>query len=313
MTRFTKLRRHYTLVAVVVLFLGGGCSYRLGDLNNPGGGFNLIPQGTEIQIGMEAAAEIESEETVLADSYVQNYVNRLGQKLVQYSRRPDIAYQFKVVDTDEINAFALPGGFIYINSGLITEAANEAELAGVISHEIGHVAAKHGAKRMTKLLALQLGLAVFWGLSDQDRETELKLLVVDAVATGFLLKNSRDNERQADDLGTETLYKAGYDPIAMAHFFDKLGKNYSPSAIEVFLSTHPSPGERVRNVEWLIASFQPRPYISDSPEFQAVKQRLTAGGNTSPQAVESLPRQQGQPRQSLPQKAVGRPGSYRRQ
>ena len=308
MIRLMMLRKQYTLVVVFVLFLGGGCSYQLGNLNNPGGGFNLIPQGAEIQMGMEAAAEIESQEKVLADSYVQSYVNRLGQKLVQYSRRPDIAYQFKVIDTDEINAFALPGGFIYVNRGLITEASNEAELAGVISHEIGHVAAKHGAKRMTKLLALQLGLAVFGELSDQDRETQIKLLVAEAIATGFLLKNSRDNERQADDLGTETLYNAGYDPIAMAHFFDTLGQDSSPSAVEVFLSTHPSPGERVKNVEWLIASFSPKPYITDSPEFQEVKLRLASGQSNAAQS-ESFPRRQG-----LKQKAVGRqgPGSYRR-
>ena len=306
MTRCTIRRKYYSLIVVFVLLLGGGCSYQLGNLNNPGGGFNLIPQGTEIQIGMEAASEIESEENVLTDSYVQNYVNRLGQKLVQYSRRPDIAYQFKVIDTDEINAFALPGGFIYVNTGLITEASNEAELAGVISHEIGHVAAKHGAKRMTKLIALQLGFAAFWELSDHDQETEIKLLIANAIATGFLLKNSRDNERQADDLGTETLYKAGYDPIAMAHFFDKLGKDYSPSAVEVFLSTHPSPGERVKNVEWLITSFQQKPYITDSPEFQDVKQRIASGSTLAPQPA-NAPRGQG-----LKQKAVGRPGSYRR-
>lgn len=306
MTRFTMRRTAYSLIVVFVLFLGGGCSYQLGNLHNPGGGFNLIPQGTEIQIGMEAAAEIETEERVLSDTYIQHYMNRLGQKLVQNSRRPDIAYQFKVIDSDEINAFALPGGFIYVNRGLIAEASNEAELAGVISHEIGHVAAKHGAKRMTKMLALQLGMAVFWELSDKERDTQLKLLVANAIATGFLLKNSRDNERQADDLGTETLYKAGYDPIAMAHFFDKLGREYSPSRVEVFLSTHPSPGERAKNVEWLIASFQPKPYATDTPEFQNVKQRLTSGSGSAPQSG-NLPR-----RQSLKQKAIGRPGTYRR-
>ncbi|MCP4395907.1 MAG: M48 family metalloprotease [bacterium] len=306
MTRFVILRRQYSLIVVFVLFLGGGCSYQLGNLNNPGGGFNLIPQGTEIQIGMEAAAAIESQEKVLVDSYVQNYVNQLGQRLVQHSRRPDIAYQFKVVDSDEMNAFALPGGFIYVNRGLIAEASSEAELAGVIGHEIGHVAAKHGAKRMTKLLALQLGFAVFWELSDRDRETKIKLLIADAVATGFLLKNNRDNERQADDLGTETLYNAGYDPVAMAHFFDKLGKDYSSGAAGVFLSTHPSPGERVKNVEWLIASFQPKPYTANSPEFQNVKQRLASGGGNTPQP-EIPPRRQG-----LKRKAVGTPGSYRR-
>jgi len=265
-------RRRLVMFALLVLFGSGGCAYQLGNLENPQAGFNFIPQDMEISMGWEAANEIEAEEEIFNNAQLQYYISELGQRLVQYSRRPDIGYEFKVIASDEINAFALPGGFIYVNSALIEEADTEAELAGVLAHEIGHVAARHGAKRMSKLIALQVGFALFWGLSDQDQEDEWKLLLADAIATGFLLKNSRDDERQADDLGTETLYRAGYDPIALAYFFDKLRKEHDPGAIETFLSTHPSPGERINNVQALIATFPPNPSaVTDTAQFQDMK------------------------------------------
>ena len=273
----TLTQRRFMLVFVALTVMRvSGCAYQPGSFGDLTGGFNLIPQDMEIQIGAEAATEVEAEERVFNQPYIQDYINSLGQRLAQASRRPDIAYQFKVIDTDDINAFALPGGFIYVNRGLIEEAGSEAELAGVLAHEIGHVAARHGAKRMSKLITLQLGFALFWELSEKERDEELGLMIADAIATGFLLKNSRDDERQADDLGTETLYYAGYDPIALAYFFDKLAKEHSPSAIETFLSTHPSPGERIQNVQALIATFPPNPQaISDTSAFQDIRQSLT--------------------------------------
>jgi predicted Zn-dependent protease len=289
------------MVTVIILVFVWSCAYQPGSFRDPGGDFNFISQGMEIQMGLDAAQQVDSQERIITDSQVQYYINNLGQKLVQYSRRPDIAYQFKVIDTDTVNAFALPGGFIYINRGLIVEAENEAELAGVLGHEIGHVAAKHGAKRMSKLILLQLGFTAFWALSDRDRDTRIKLLIADALATGYLLKNSRDYERQADDFGTETLYRAGYDPVAMAHFFEKLGHKHSPSAVATFFSTHPNPGERVTNVQALVATFPPKSYVTDTPEFQQIKQLLSTK-NASSSGTRT-----NRQRQSLPQKAIGAP------
>ena len=195
----TLTQRRFMLVFVALTVMRvSGCAYQPGSFGDLTGGFNLIPQDMEIQIGSEAANEVETEEQVFNQPYIQDYVNMLGQRLAQASRRPDISYQFKVIDTDDINAFALPGGFIYVNRGLIEEAGSEAELAGVLAHEIGHVAARHGAKRMSKLIALQLGFALFWELSEKERDEELGLMIADAIATGFLLKNSRDDERQAE-------------------------------------------------------------------------------------------------------------------
>lgn len=302
-------RRLVVAFAVFLLIGSGGCAYQLGNLENPQSGFNFIPQDMEIEMGWEAANEIEGEEDVLKNAQIQQYLSTLGQRLVQYSRRPDIAYQFKVIASDDINAFALPGGFIYVNSALIEEADNEAELAGVLAHEIGHVVARHGAKRMSKLIALQLGFALFWELSDQEQEDEWKLLLADAIATGFLLKNSRDDERQADDLGTETLYRAGYDPIALAYFFDKLRKEHDPSAIETFLSTHPSPGERINNVQALIATFPPNPAaITDTAEFQEMK--YLASGHapaSSPSIGQGMRPQKWQPRPKNVNTEIGAP------
>ncbi|GAK49215.1 peptidase lipoprotein, M48 family [Candidatus Moduliflexus flocculans] len=296
--------RRFVVVFSVFLMLGsGGCAYQLGHLENPQAGFNFIPQDMEIAMGWEAANEVETEEEILNNAQLQQYVSELGQRLVQYSRRPDIGYEFKVIASDEINAFALPGGFIYVNSALIEDADNEAELAGVLAHEIGHVVARHGAKRMSKMIALQLGFALFWGLSDQDREDEWKLLLADAIATGFLLKNSRDDERQADDLGTETLYRAGYDPIALAHFFDKLRQEHDPSSIETFLSTHPSPGERMNNVQALIATFPPNPSaMTDTAQFQEVKSIVSGKAPSSQPALlgQGMPQQKWQPRPAEP-------------
>jgi predicted Zn-dependent protease len=280
MNHFKMLRYKHVMTTIFVVIFLWSCAYQPGSLENPERGFNLVSQSMEIQMGMEAAREVESEMKIMNDPQIQNYISSLGQRLVQYSRRPDIGYQFKVVDTDEINAFALPGGFIYINRGLIQEAESEAELAGVVGHEIGHVVARHGAKRMSKLIALQIGFTVFEAMSDRDRQTQIQLLLAQALATGYLLKNSRDSERQADDLGAENLYRAGYEPLAMAQFFDKLGHGSNPGAIDTFFSTHPNPGERIRNVEALIATFPPKPYITDTPEFQRIKQMLASKSST---------------------------------
>ncbi len=289
------------VLTTFIIIIVGGCAYQPGSFEDPWG-FNIVSQSTEVQMGQEAAREIETEVRIVTDPQVQNYISKIGQHLVQTSRRADIVYQFKVVDTEEINAFALPGGFIYVNRGLITEAGNEAELVGVIAHEIGHVASRHGAKRMSTLIAVQMGFAVFQEMSDNDRSTQIKLLIANALATGFLLKNSRDYERQADDYGAENLYLAGYDPMGMARFFDKLAQQHSPSSIEVFLSTHPSPGERVRNVEALVATFPPKSYITDTPEFQQVKHLLSGRNFSTP-----LRQKRTVPGGRLRQKVIGGP------
>ena len=290
------------VVVCWALMLGWGCAYQPGSLENPERGLNFIPQSMEIQMGLQAAQEIETQVNIVNDATLQHYLNQLGQTLAHTSRRPDIAYQFKVVDDADINAFALPGGFVYVHTGLIRAAHNEAELAGVIGHEIGHVVARHGAKQMSQLILWQLGFATFWALSDQERDDQMKLLVADAVATGFLLKNSRDAERQADDLGTENLYQAGYEPIALAQFFDTLSAEHDPSALETFFSTHPSPGERAQNVANLIATFPPKSYITDTVEFQQIKQRLSVA---TPAATPGQPA--GFRQQRLRQKPIGAP------
>ncbi len=304
-------RLQYTsyVFTIVLIIFTSSCAYQSGNIENPGRGFNLVSQQTEIQMGQEAAQEIEKQETVMTQPQIQQYITHLGQNLVQSSRRPNLSYRFKVIDTDEINAFALPGGFIYVNRGLITEAQSEAELAGVLAHEIGHVAARHGAKRMSTVLALQLGFAVFESMNERERSTQIKLLIAQALATGFLLKNSRDNERQADDLGTENLYRASYDPYALASFFDVLSRDYSPSTVEVFLSTHPSPGERVRNVEALIATFPPKSYMTDSPQFQQIKQMLLSQSFSHSSKIGQAPAQRRLPAQRF---SPGLPGRTRR-
>src|ERR1700737_1032012 len=185
------------------------------------GGFNMHSIETDIAIGKNYAQEVERSSKLIEDPVVIEYVNRVGQNLVRNSDAK-VPFTIKVIDSDEINAFALPGGFFYVNSGLILHADEEAELAGVMSHEIAHVAARHGTKQATKGEIMQwatipLILLGPGGWAGYGLYQGLNL----AIPIGFL-KFSRDAEREADYLGLQYMYKAGYDPNAFVSFFEKI-------------------------------------------------------------------------------------------
>ena len=159
----------------------------------------------EIELGREAAAMMEEDLQLLQDEEVSAYVTRLGNELASRSGRADLAYTFRVVDTAEINAFALPGGFIYVHRGLIEAAENESELAGVLGHEIGHVVARHGVDQMRRAQIANLGLGVLGSLLGGGRAAEVGGMAADLVASGTFMKFSRDAEREADQLGVRNL------------------------------------------------------------------------------------------------------------
>ena len=189
-----------------------------------GKGVNLYSLQREIALGKQAAMEVEKTSKLINDPVVTEYVNRVGQNLVRNSDAK-VPFTIKVVDSDEINAFALPGGFFYVNSGLILRADEEAELAGVMGHEIAHVAARHGTKTATKGELMQLAtipvmILVPYGAAGYGIYEGLNL----AIPMSYL-KFTRDAEKEADYLGLQYMYKAGYDPNAFVSFFEKVGSS----------------------------------------------------------------------------------------
>ncbi len=222
-----------------------------GDYDNVNGGFNFIPTPVEIFIGSMLNSELQIKLPIVRDDEIDSYINQLGNKLVEHCKRRDIEYTFYVVNTSDVNAFSLPGGFIYVYRGLIEMCDNEGELAGVLSHEIGHVVARHSMKLLSKELAMKGGLE---GASYAAGDNEKLAKAISAIggAAVFLseLKFSRNYERQADYLGVETMYEAGYDPECMVDFFKKFKKYFSGGFfgnIPVFLRTHPLTEERIEN------------------------------------------------------------------
>ena len=241
------------------------------------GRFNILSTEQEVEIGREAAREIERELKLYNDPVVTAYINNLGQKLARYSRRSGLTYYFKVVDTDEVNAFALPGGWLYVNRGLITTAENESELAGVIGHEIGHVDRKHGARAISRHFgAAVIVEATLGGENASVRRQMLRQVV--AVSTGMgQLKYGRDAEREADRFAVESTYAAGIDPEGTATFFEKLVamQKKEPGQLAKMFSTHPPSRERVENVRAQIGGLPPKAGLTaDSRRFQAVKERI---------------------------------------
>jgi len=212
------------------------------------------------------------------DPAVAAYIDSLGQLLVRHSRRPDLEYTFRVTAQDEVNAFALPGGWLYVNRGLIAAAANESELAGVVAHEIGHVVGRHGARQITK----QFGLAVLVDLAlgeDDDRSLSREMAgQFTSIGGGLtLLKYGRDAEREADHFAVEQTYAAGIDPIGMATFFEKLLALHesAPEGVAVWFSTHPPTRERIARVRADIGNLSPKQGLKvDSARFQEIKARI---------------------------------------
>ncbi|MCS7024154.1 MAG: M48 family metallopeptidase [Bryobacteraceae bacterium] len=241
--------------------------------------FNFFSKEQDIQLGKEAAAEIEKQIAVVTQPEVHDYVNRIAAKLVAQPEADQYPYTFKVVYDKTINAFALPGGPAYIHTGLILAAENEAQIAGVIAHEISHVALRHGTSQVTKANATQL-LAGFGGaMLGGGLLGQLAQIGAGLGANSLLLKFSRGAETDADLLGARMMAKAGYDPIEMATFFQKLEEEEKRSgrAVPQFLSDHPSPGNRVKAVSAEVKMMPARQYTKgDSAQLARVKQVIQA-------------------------------------
>lgn len=243
----------------------------------PGGKTSLvvIPTSQEVAIGQAMAQEIANTEKELPDSVWQAYLNEVGQRLVTVCDRKDVEYRFTVIESDQINAFATPGGFVYFYTGLLRTMDNEAELAAVMAHEISHVVARHGAKRLQAAMGASLAYELVFGKSSSQTLQQ-------AVGVGMSLlfaSYSRENEREADDFGATYMIRAGYDPTAMETMFGKLAASGTEqNAFEKLVSSHPETEERIRNTRAAVSQKKPLP------------SNLTMGRERYQQMIKRLPK-----------------------
>jgi predicted Zn-dependent protease len=230
---------------------------------------------TEIRIGKQYSMQVENSVKLVQDPVVNEYVNRIGQNLVRNSDA-QVPFTIKVIDSDEVNAFALPGGFFYVNSGLILAADEEAELAGVMAHEISHVCARHGMRQMTRANIAQIATIplIFVGGG-------IGYGIYEAAGLGLpltFMKFQRNFEAEADYLGLQYMYKTGYDPQAFISFFEKIQakEKKKPGTIAKAFASHPQTPDRIAASQKEIATILPaRPqYIVSTSEFDDVKSRL---------------------------------------
>src|SRR5499427_7524589 len=270
---------------VAALCLVGGMAFAKDKKKDPeeignrdvGKGVNFYSLEKEIALGKQLAQEVEREAKIIDDPIIAEYVNRIGQNLVRNSDAK-VPFTIKVLDTEEVNAFALPGGFFFVNSGLILKADTEAELAGVMAHEIAHVAARHGTRQATRGEIAQIGMMVAsmvvpYGWAGYAAMQGASL----AIPLGFL-QFSRGMEREADFLGLQYLYKTGYDPTAFVDFFEKVQsmEKKKPGTVSKVFSTHPMTDDRIKaSQEEIQKILVAKPeYVVNTSEFNDVKARL---------------------------------------
>lgn len=283
-------------MVVTVCFVGSPC---LEARVQPTHGFDLFSQDDEIQAGKQNAAEVMKQMPVLPDSDpVVQYVQALGAKLGQRAPGYKWPYNFHVVNVKEINAFALPGGPIFVNLGTIQAADNEAQLAGVMAHEISHVVQRHGTRAASKQMAAQFPLAILGGMMGNSTLAKAAEAGISFGVGSFFLKNSRQSESEADLLGTDIMYDTGYEPRQMAVFFEKLEKQMGAGAnslMNQFMSDHPNPGNRAEAVSNEVKTLTPRTYLADSNDFRQIKTRVAGMKPLTSEQVAAMQKQAGTP------------------
>ena len=264
-------RRIVATIAGLVLLVGLGQAAK--EIKP---GWNLFRPAQDVQLGKEASQEIEQQVEIVNDERLTKYVAGIGKRLADVAPGEKYPYSFKVVADPSINAFALPGGPMYVHSGLISAADNEAQLAGVLAHEVSHVALRHSTNQASKAYAFQIPIVLATGMLGNKGGL---LGALSQIGVGFglnslFLKYSRNAEKDADILGARMLAEAGYDPIEMARFFEKLQGEGSGGGMPQFFSDHPSPGNRVRYVEQEVRELPSGAYTKgETREFRDMKAR----------------------------------------
>ncbi len=267
-TTFRRLLEVAPVILAVTIPLAGRVQ--------PTSGFDLFSPQEEIQAGKQSGAEMARQLPLLPESDpITKYVQKLGQELASHAPGEKWPYSFHVVNQKEINAFALPGGPIFVNLGTIQAADSEAELAGVLAHEISHVVQRHGTRSASKQMAAELPLAILGGAMGRGTLAQMAQLGISFGVGSYFLKNSRQSESEADLLGADIMYDTGFDPHAMAEFFNKLEEQSGrQGSVAQFLSDHPNPGNRASAVSQEVSTLPPKQYRSDSAEFRRTKERV---------------------------------------
>jgi len=259
-------KRSTSLAVMLSMLIVAGCG-------SSGGNFNLISVEEEWQLGNQLSQEVASQVKFNNDPAVNAYIRSLGQKIVAQAPAPfnQLPWDFHVVQDDSINAFAIPGGHVYVNTGLINNATNASEVAGVMAHEISHVVARHSTEQISR----QYGLSMLASLVLGQNPGVMQQLAAQIVAGGTMARFSREAEAEADDIGIQLMSAAGYNPSGMASMFRILLQNREgqPGKVEQFFSTHPLTEDRIRASEKRAAQIGNRG-ITDEPAFQDVKRRV---------------------------------------
>lgn len=214
-------------------------------------GFNLFSVEQDVEIGRRSAEEADRQLPILDKRAIRTYINQVGDRLEKATPGPDFPYQFKVVNVSDVNAFALPGGFLYLNRGLIDLAGSESELAGVMAHEMAHVALRHGTNQASKAYLAQAGFGLLGALLGEGASTDVIGAVGGFGLNALFLEFSRDDEEDADILGAQIMARAGYDPRGMIGMFRRMHRQseHSHSAVAEFFASHPPYEERIETIE----------------------------------------------------------------
>jgi predicted Zn-dependent protease len=269
-------------------------------------GLNILKPKDDVEIGRQSVRQAERQLQVLNDVQATTYIQTLGKNLATYAPNNDPVYvfEFKIVNDTAINAFALPGGFIYVNRGAIAAADNEAQIAGVLAHEIGHVVMRHGTHQMSKAYLEKMGLGILGGILGGGALGGVVNATGGFGLNALFLHYSRAMETEADLIGTQILHDAGYDPKAMVDFFEKIQvESQNKGKSSQFFSDHPNPENRISNVQKEIVKLEgalPNPKI-DTTEFQAMKTEVAGlpaplrGGRGASAGLPPNPRNGGRP------------------
>jgi predicted Zn-dependent protease len=251
------------LTFALVLFLGNCGS---------GSNFNLITLEEEWQLGAQLSQDINRQVRLNNDAEVNAYVRKLGQAIVAQTPMRNLPWEFHVINDPAINAFAIPGGHVYVNTGLIAAADNASELAGVMAHEISHGVARHSTEQLTR----QQGISVIAQMVLGQNANALATIAAQIAAGGAMARFSREAEREADELGIQYMAAAGYNPRGMASMFQELLDNEKsqPGKVQQFFSTHPLTTQRVKDAENRAAKLGNRG-ITDEPDYQRIRGRVT--------------------------------------
>ena len=239
-----------------------------------------ISQGQEVQLGAASAAQIAAQLPLVRDAEVADYINALGNKLAKATDTRGLSWHFTVVDSKEVNAFAVPGGYIYVNRGLIEQAQDMSQLAGVLGHEIGHVTRRHSVEQMQQAQGANVGVTLLCTLTKVCNSGAAST-AINAGGTALFAKFSRTDEAEADEEGVKTVIKAGINPKGIPEMFRLLLRlrASNPSGLDAFFSTHPLAESRISATEAQIAAYPAsrlRNLQTDTQAFQTMRRRLLA-------------------------------------